>query len=90
MVEVGQHTFGHKFPGQHVCHFSASCILHGHALGEFLLEQKPLLRGSIPKVGHGDLVSSAIGITRVSATFNFFVLITFVTFFWPPQANGRF
>ena len=73
---------------QRVFRFSASQILSGHAPGEFRLEQKLFFRDLVPKVGHGDLVGIVFGITGVSATFNFFVVLTFVRFFRSLQANG--
>ena len=69
MFEVGQRASGQKLPGQRVFRCSVSHIFPGHAPGEFLLEQNPFFRDPVPKLGHGDLVGSAICITRVSVTF---------------------
>ena len=41
-----------------------------------------IFMGPVPKVIHGDLVGSAISLTGVSATFDFFVVLTSVRFFF--------
>ena len=90
MVEAGQRASIQNLPGQRIFCCSASFILSGHVPDELLLEQNPFLRGPVPKVGHGDLVGSDIGITRVSVIFKFFRCVYLRPLFWPLQANGWF
>ena len=43
---------------------------------EPVLVKQPLLRGSILKIGHANIVGSGGGIGRVSLAFDFFVKLT--------------
>ena len=56
-------------PGQRLFCCPASRVLSVMHQVILFLEDYPFFGGPVPKIGHWDIVSSAIGIARVSMTF---------------------